>query len=143
MQGPTDGDPHHHPHPGLLGEQGAKCDGAFLLILEGERLAQLRLVALGEPAASLQGLGEDPLQAWRCRGDGRLGIAEARGIGKRLDRSLELRLGVFAGRHRVQSKNILIRGPRAAILKPAKGNTRFRGEHDDGLVGSPCPEPPR
>ena len=57
-------------------------------------LASAGLVRLGEPAAGLERLGEDPLQLRRRAGDQRLGLLEAPGRRQRLDRRLELRVGV-------------------------------------------------
>ncbi|MEJ7715104.1 MAG: hypothetical protein WKF40_05105 [Thermoleophilaceae bacterium] len=51
------------------------------------RLAHLGLVGLSEPAARVQGLAEDPLQAGGHAGHSGLGVAEALGVAERLDRA--------------------------------------------------------
>jgi hypothetical protein len=96
-EGPADGDADHHPDPRLLGEQGAERDLALGRVVELERLAELGLVRFCKPAARLERLGEDALQLRGGLGDDRLGLAEAVGLLERLDRDLELPLGVGPG----------------------------------------------
>src|SRR3954452_15178305 len=76
LQCPADGDPNHHPHPRLLGEQGA--DGGEPLLRVGHRrgLEGLVFVRLTEPAALGQSRRQDLLQLRRRLGDDPLGLGE-------------------------------------------------------------------
>ena len=65
-----------------------------------ERLAQLALVRLGEPAAGVERLGEDPLELRGSAGDQRLGGPQAIRRLERGDRRLELGLGELPAWHR-------------------------------------------
>src|SRR3954453_18242423 len=58
---PADGDAHQHPDPRLLGEERADGGDAVLGFGSGRVLEQLALLRLPEPAALVEGLGEDSL----------------------------------------------------------------------------------
>ena len=86
---PANRDPHEHPHAGLLGQQrlarGPHSPPRGL----GQRLADLRLVGVPEPAALLERVGEHALEL-RREHQGALGAGEALGVGQGLDSGLHL-----------------------------------------------------
>src|SRR5690348_2498590 len=77
LQCPADRDPNHHPHPRLLGEQGADGGEPLLGVGHGRGLQRLRLVRLAEPAALGQRRGENLLQLRRRLSNDPLGFGEA------------------------------------------------------------------
>src|SRR3954447_16376773 len=90
FQCPADRDPNHHPHPRLLGEQGADGGEPLLRVGDGSGLQRLRLVRLAEPAALGERGGEDLLQLRRRLGNDALGLGEPLRIEQPLQGGLQL-----------------------------------------------------
>jgi selenide, water dikinase len=103
---PSQRDSYQHPHPGLLGEEGAHRTQALVLVGRGGGLEHRALVRLPEPAALLERLGEDPLELWSDRGHARLGLAETVRIAQRLDRRLQLGVARWALWHGLDNKTV-------------------------------------
>ena len=97
LQCPADGDSNHHPHPRLLGEQGADRGDPLVGVGDGRGAQGLGLVRLAEPAALGERGGEDLLQLRRRAGDDPLGLGEALRVEQPLDRRFELALVGHAG----------------------------------------------
>ena len=69
VQCPADGDSNHHPHPRLLGEQGADRGDPLVGVGDGRGLQRLGLVRLAEPAALGERRRQHLLQLRRRPGD--------------------------------------------------------------------------
>src|SRR5664279_5339854 len=89
---PPDRDTNHHPHPRLLGEQGADGGDALVGVGNGRGSQALRLVRLTEPASLGQRRGKHLLQLRRRPGDQPLGLGEPLRIEHPLDRRFKLAL---------------------------------------------------
>jgi selenide, water dikinase len=92
--------PYEHAEARLLGDQRAHGAQPLVRILAVGRACDLLLVCLAEPAALLERLREDPLQAGRRVRDELLGMAEALGVrAQRLHCGVDLLGGVPILRH--------------------------------------------
>src|SRR3954470_21531936 len=74
LQCPAARDANHHPHPRLLGEQGADGGEPLLGVGNGRGPQRLRLVGLAKPATLGERGGENLLQLRRRLGDDPLGL---------------------------------------------------------------------
>src|SRR5688572_10540968 len=84
---PADRDADQHPDPGLLRQQRAEVPQPLIGILERGDARDLLLVARVEPAALGERGRQDLLELRSGVRDASLDLAEALGIGERLERS--------------------------------------------------------
>src|SRR5213592_1183238 len=120
VERPADGDPDHHPHPRLLGEERANRTQALVRIGDGRCPQRLGLMRLAKPAAIGEGSDKHLLQLRRRSGHDALGIGKALGIEEPLNRRLESGLV----RHHTPSLwGVNQSWPRAEAARPASPPT--------------------
>src|SRR4051812_16619613 len=91
-----DGHADEHAHPGVLLQEVAHGLHPLVRVRAAGRPEQLRVPRRAEPVGLRERLVEDALQLWRAGGDDPLRLLEALGIAQRLDRGIDLGVGVRA-----------------------------------------------
>lgn len=95
----TDRNPDHHPEPGFVREQRSHRPQALFCLVRCRGFANGLLMRLVKPTAVLERCRQDPLESRRAAQHQVLGLVQALRFGQRLDRRIEVGIGVGVVQH--------------------------------------------